>query len=155
MNKSTCPSDSSTSPRDYVFLERDALIDRIRMVKEGLPAQMLATLANDMHVSRKCLCDWLGIQSTTAARKAATKGALSQNESERTLGAARLLGQVQWIFAESGEPAGFDVGRWLGEWLEQPNPALGGHTPGEFMDTGDGRALISRLVSQMQSGAYA
>jgi putative toxin-antitoxin system antitoxin component (TIGR02293 family) len=155
MNKNTSPSASSTSSRDYVFLERVTPIDRIRLVKEGLPAQMLTTLANDMHVSRKCLCRWLGIQSTTAKRKAARMKVLSHDESERTLGAARLLGQLQWIAAESGAPAGFDLGRWLGEWLEQPNAALGGHSPGEFMDTGDGRDLISGLLRQMQSGAYS
>ena len=41
------------------------------------------------------------------------------------------------------------------QWLEEINPALGGKAPGEFLDTADGRELVSRLIAQMQSGAYA
>lgn len=62
---------------------------------------------------------------------------------------------MQKIVAESGTPDGFDAARWTADWLEEPNPALGGRPPGEFMDTADGRALVSGLVAQMQSGAYA
>jgi uncharacterized protein (DUF2384 family) len=65
---------------------------------------------------------------------------------------------VAQIVAESGEfseSAGFDVARWTAEWLEEPNAALGGKSPGDFMDTADGRGLVSGLVAQMQSGAYA
>jgi uncharacterized protein (DUF2384 family) len=79
---------------------------------------------------------------------------LSQDESERALGIARLIGLVEKIVGESGEPAGFDAARWTAAWLERPNNALGGKTPGDFMDTADGRALVAGLVAQMQSGAY-
>jgi hypothetical protein len=34
-------------------------------------------------------------------------------------------------------------------------PALDGKAPGELMDTVDGRALVSDLLAQQQSGAYA
>ncbi len=33
--------------------------------------------------------------------------------------------------------------------------ALDGKTPGDFMDTANGRTLVAGLVAQMQSGAYA
>jgi len=130
-------------------------VDRIGIVKQGLPARLLVTLANDMHVPRERLYGWLGIARTTANRKVKEGEVLSQDESERALGITRLIGQVQQIVAESGEPQGFDAARWTANWLEEPNDALGGRTPGEFMDTADGRALVSGLVAQMQSGAYA
>jgi len=130
-------------------------VDRIGMVKEGLPARLLTTLASDMHVPRERLYGWLGIARTTANRKVKGGELLSQDESERALGIARLVGQVQKIVAESGAPDGFDAARWTADWLEEPNPALGGRSPGEYMDTADGRALVSGLVAQMQSGAYA
>ena len=59
------------------------------------------------------------------------------------------------MVAQSGDPAGFDPDRWVGEWLERPLPALGGAAPGEFMDTMEGQYLVSRLLAQSQSGAYA
>ncbi len=131
------------------------LVERIGMVKAGLPAKLLATLANDMHVPRERLYGWLGIARTTANRKVKDDEVLSQDESERALGITSLVGQVQKIVSESGTPEGFDAARWTADWLEEANDALGGLAPGEFMDTSDGRALVSGLVAQMQSGAYA
>jgi uncharacterized protein (DUF2384 family) len=108
-----------------------------------------------MSVPRERLYVWLGIPRTTANRKLNKGETLSQDESERALGMARLVGEVQRIVVESGEPEGFDAARWTADWLEEANAALGGYRPGEFMDTADGRALVSGLVAQMQSAAYA
>lgn len=130
-------------------------VERIGMVRQGLPAQMLTTLASDMQLPRERLFAWLGIARATANRKIKAGARLSQDESERTLGLARLIGHVEHIVAESGEPAGFDAALWTAQWLAEPNPALGGTPPGEFLDTADGRALVAGLVAQMQSGAYA
>jgi putative toxin-antitoxin system antitoxin component (TIGR02293 family) len=139
----------------YEVMETLSRLDRIDIVKEGLPARILATLANDMRVPRERLYGWIGIARTTANRKVTRRERLSQDESERALGIARLVGEVQTIVAESGEPQGFDAARWTASWLEEANDALGGRAPGEFMDTADGRSLVSGLVAQMQSGAYA
>jgi putative toxin-antitoxin system antitoxin component (TIGR02293 family) len=130
-------------------------VDRIGIVKAGLPAKLLTALANDMHVTREQVYRWLGIARATANRKVKAGNALSQDESERALGLARLIGQVEKIVAESGEAEGFYAAQWTAQWLEKPNRALGGKPPGEFMDTADGRALVAGLVAQMQSGAYA
>src|SRR3954463_439137 len=78
------------------------LVERIGMVKAGLPARLLTTLANDMHVPRERLYGWLGIARTTANRKVKDDEVLSQDESERALGITRLVGQVQKIVSESG-----------------------------------------------------
>lgn len=141
--------------RTYVGYYDASNVDRIGIVKAGLPARLLTTLADDMHVTRERLYRWLGIARATANRKVKADELLSQDESERVLGIARLVGLVEKIVAESGKPAGFDAARWTAKWLEWPNNALGGKTPGDFMDTADGRALVAGLVAQMQSGAYA
>jgi putative toxin-antitoxin system antitoxin component (TIGR02293 family) len=139
----------------YAMFEGLSQLDRINVVKEGLPARLLSTLAGDMAVPRETLYEWVGIPRSTANRKVKTDDTLSRDESERTLGIARLVGQVQTIVAESGQPEGFDAARWTADWLREPNNALGGRPPGEFMDTADGRALVAGLIAQMQSGAYA
>ncbi len=141
--------------RSYLVLYDASSVDRIGIVKSGLPARLLATLADDMHVTRELLYHWLGIARATANRKIKADEVLSQDESERALGIARLVGLVEKIVAESGDPANFDAARWTAGWLEEPNHALGGKPPGDFMDTADGRNLVSGLVAQMQSGAYA
>lgn len=141
--------------RTYLGYHDASNVDRIGIVKAGLPARLLTTLADDMHVPRERLYRWIGIARATANRKVKADEVLSQDESERALGIARLVGLVEKIVAESGEPAGFIAARWTASWLEQPNNALGGKAPGDFMDTADGRELVAGLVAQMQSGAYA
>lgn len=141
--------------RTYSLFYDVGPVDRIGIVKEGLPARLLTGLADDMAVPRERLYGWLGIARATANRKVRSDDVLSQDESERALGVARLVGQVEKIVAESGRPAGFDAAKWTAQWLERPNNALGGQSPGEFLDTADGRALVAGLVGQMQSGAYA
>ena len=66
-----------------------------------------------------------------------------------------LVSQVQRIVEESGNPLGFNALDWTMRWLEDPHPALGGRTPSYYMDRPDGRSMISALIAQMQSGAYA
>jgi uncharacterized protein (DUF2384 family) len=68
---------------------------------------------------------------------------------------AKLVGQLEAIVEESGEPEGFDAAAWMSRWLREPVPALGGARPIELMDTMEGQALVSAVLSQIQSGAYA
>lgn len=74
---------------------------------------------------------------------------------ESTLRFERLLEQVNLIIAQSGNRTGFDGRRWLTEWLELPLPALDGAKPAEYMATEAGAELVLRILSQLQSGAYA
>lgn len=83
---------------------------------------------------------------------------LAPEAAERTLGFARLVGQVEQIVCESGDPDAapdFDAAGWVADFLARPHPALGGRRPGDLMDTADGRGVVGDLVAQMQSGAYA
>lgn len=144
-----------TGEQTYLVLYGFNRVDRIGVVRQGLPARLLTTLANDMDIPRERLYAWLGIARATANRKVKDDRVLNQDESERALGIARLVGQVEKIVGESGQAEAFDAARWTAQWLDEPNAALGGKPPGAFMDTADGRALVSGLVAQMQSGAYA
>jgi len=141
--------------RSYAALYDAGHVDRIGIVRAGLPAKLLTTLAEDMQVSRERLYGWLGVARATVNRKVQAGDLLNQDESERALGIVRLVGKVEKVVAESGDPAGFNAALWTAQWLQQPNKALGGKEPGEFMDTADGRALVASLIAQMQAGSYA
>lgn len=56
---------------------------------------------------------------------------------------------------ESGNLEGFDASAWLSAWMSAPVPALNGARPLDLMDTMTGQELVSQVLSQMQSGAYA
>jgi putative toxin-antitoxin system antitoxin component (TIGR02293 family) len=133
---------------------RDAM-ERVRLVKAGVPAQLLVVLAQDMAISKEKLYATIGVARATADRKIRQQTLLSADESERALGIARLVGQVDQIVRESGTAEGFAPARWTAAWLDRPHPALGGARPATLMDTAEGRGIVSDLVAQMQSGAYA
>jgi putative toxin-antitoxin system antitoxin component (TIGR02293 family) len=130
-------------------------LDRIALIRRRVPAAYVVTLTRSMQISRERLYRTLGLARATMDRKIQRRQRLSQEEGERILTVARLIGQADHMVQESGDPTGFDAPRWTAEWLEHPHPALGGRTPGELLDTADGRALVSDLLAQQQSGAYA
>ena len=80
---------------------------------------------------------------------------LSPAENERVLGLGRLLRQLRTMVQESGNLEGFDASAWLSVWISTPVPALGDVRPLDLMDTMTGQALVSQMIAQMQSGAYA
>jgi putative toxin-antitoxin system antitoxin component (TIGR02293 family) len=125
------------------------------MVKEGVPASLLVLISEDMAISKDKLYTTIGLARATVNRKLREQQMLSQDESERVLGIARLVGQVSTMVKESGRPEGFSAAKWVAMWLDQPQPALGGKRPAELMDTADGRGIVSDLIARMQSGAYA
>ena len=136
-------------------LYRVDAIERVELVKQGVPADLLVLIAEDMAIPKDKLYATIGLARATVNRKLREQQVLSQDESERVLGIARLVGQVDTMVRESGNPAGFDAAKWVAAWLDRPQPALGGKRPGELMDTADGRSIVSDLVARMQSGAYA
>lgn len=128
---------------------------RMDLVRHGMPAQAVAALADALDMSRDELTRELALPRATVERKLRDGGHLGQAESERVLGVVHLIAQVRRIVEESGDPTGFDAARWVADWLQTPAPALGGQPPIAYMDTAEGRAVVSHLVAQMQSGAYA
>ncbi len=70
------------------------------------------------------------------------------------LALASLIGHVQSIAVESGDPTNFDAIRWTAGFLENRNPALGFRKPIEYLNTIEGRAMVAQLIEQQQSGAY-
>jgi putative toxin-antitoxin system antitoxin component (TIGR02293 family) len=135
-------------------LYKSSLLDRIDLVKHGIPARSLTELSERMALSKEKLYQTIGVAKATMTRKIKKAQVLDKDESERALGMAVLLGQVESMVAESGNPRGFNAATWVADWLDRPQPALGGRRPGQLMDTADGRVLVSDLLSRMQSGAY-
>ena len=147
----------SKKRRYQIFAGADARV-QIDTVRSGIPAQFLSALSADMNVSKEQLFDWTNIARATANRKIAANAALSVEESERAFSVAKLIGQVATMVGEPHNTDGaatFDAASWTAQWLGEPNNALGGVAPGEYLDTAEGRALIAQLLAQMQSGAYA
>jgi putative toxin-antitoxin system antitoxin component (TIGR02293 family) len=139
----------------YVQFFRASPIERIGIIKHGLLASEAKQILGDLTVTQAVAMRALNIAPATMNRKAKGEDRLPPAESERVLGVARLVGQVQAIVEESGNPQGFDAAAWTSRWLSEPVAALGGVRPLDLMDTMEGQNLVSNTLAQVQSGAYA
>jgi len=136
-------------------LFRTSVVDRVNIVKDGIPALYVNVLTECMGIPKDKFYRTIGLMRPTVDRKVRASKLLNQDESERVMGIARLVGQAQSLVQDSGGSEGFNAARWVAGWLDRPLAALGGKRPGEFMDTSDGRTLVADLLAQQQSGAYA
>jgi len=138
-----------------IDLYRATGFERVRLIHEGVPATNLELIARKMAIPKERLYQTLSLHRSSVDRKIRNNDVLSPEQSERVIGLERLIGQVAVMVEQSGNPEGFDPDRWVGDWLERPNPALDGAKPVDFMDTMEGREIVSTLLAQSHSGAYA
>ena len=143
--------------KSFAFVEvyRASPIDRIEAIKAGVSARTLKKFILELKVDQKLIFDALSLKTATVNKKAAEDKSLSADESERVVGLAKLVGQLESMLEESGELDGFEATSWLSDWIRQPLPALGGGKPIDLLDTMEGQALVSRSLAQIQSGAFA
>lgn len=140
-----------------VFLEAYSAspTKKIEEIKRGIPAERIKDLAMHMDLPQTILIDYLGLARSSVNYKANTKKMLAKDESELVLGVESLIGQVETMVEESGDPTGFDPAKWVADWIKSPNPVLGGKTPSSFMDTVEGQKLVANILAMAQTGAYA
>ncbi len=58
------------------------------------------------------------------------------------------------IEAQEDAPLGFDMDAWLQDWLQRPQPALGGRKPAELLSTEAGIESVRRALGSTLSGSY-
>jgi uncharacterized protein (DUF2384 family) len=149
------PSSRQTIVAEDLHIYRIDPQARIAVIRQGIPASTVGKLSSRMGMSKEFLLSSLGLSRATISRKEKDATVLSKDESERVLGVETLIGMVQSMVEESGDPTGFDAARWVSDWLSKPLPALAGATPASYMDTFEGQKLVAELLSMSQSGAYA
>ena len=139
-------------------LYQTTAVDRIDLIRNGVNAADFKAFVSRLDIQQEKVFTMLDIATATVNRKASRNESLSREDSEKVVGMAKLIGQVEAMLEESGDPElmkDFDAARWLTHWMEEPIPALGGASPAEYMDTIEGQEMISRLLATMQTGAYA
>jgi len=129
-------------------------LERISWIKKGIPAVEAKRLFVDLPIGQGVAFKALNLPIATVNKKAKQGETLSREESERVVGFARLVGQLEAIIQESGDPTGFDARAWMARWLTEPLPAFGGVRPVDLIDTMEGQGLVSSALAMLQSGAY-
>lgn len=135
-------------------LHPDDLMSRISIIRTGLPVKVVEIMSVDMDVSKRSICDLLGVTRTTVSRRVRDRKPLSTAATERAVFIAGLVKLVEDMVPETIVANGFDAAKWVAGWLDQPQPGLTGKAPRYFLDTAEGRSVVRRLLGSMGSGAY-
>lgn len=99
----------SQHERFFVDAYQAPPINLAETVKLGIPAKVIAQLAEHMRIPPKRLTDTLGLSPASVQRKVAQGQSLTTPESSRVLGLVRMIGQVQLMVHESGAREPFDA----------------------------------------------
>jgi putative toxin-antitoxin system antitoxin component (TIGR02293 family) len=143
----------------YATIAAQSPSENSEVVRRGVPAEFVRRLADDLAIDQSMLTDHMGIARSTFSRKLKNAEALSNGDGAIALGVARIIGEVDRILRESGDPEqmgeSFHVAEWTGQWLKQPVMALGNRRPLDYLDNAFGQETVLQLIRQMQSGAFA
>ena len=128
----------------------------IEVERHGIDSIFLKDLSKYMDVPAVRIFDIVGIPKATAEKKVAAKELIAGAGGQAALGLARLLAIAKGIVENStaAEAKDFDVAKWLGHWIERPQPALGGRTPADLIGTPTGLDMVTRVLGAIESGAY-
>lgn len=138
----------------FVEAFNESPTQQIDTIRAGLPVERLVTIGKAMKAKPGYIAKLLDIPSSNITRWSSTKKKLNAVASERVLGVERLIGQVQSMVENFGNPEGFDAAQWFRQWSETPNPALNNREPSDFLDTVTGQQYVSNLLRAMVDGAY-
>lgn len=142
---------------DYARRLADATpLELVEIERRGVTGSFVKTLARHLGMPAVRMFTVLRVPKATAEKKAAEGGTLNGRAGQCAIGMARLLGIAQNHVASStaAEAATFDAAKWLGRWLEHPQPSLGGRKPADLLDTPTGHDVVARLLGSIASGAY-
>lgn len=131
-------------------------LERVEIERRGVPGAFIKDFSKALGVPAIRVFKILGVPKATAEKKAAGGQLVKGSGGQAAVGMIRLLGIAEELVANStAEGArGFDTTKWLGTWIERPQPALGGRKPSELLDTPTGLDVVARLLGSLESSAY-
>lgn len=136
-------------------IRRATPMELVEIERSGVGGRLLKDMAQEMDIPTSRFFNMIGVPKATAEKKAATNEVIAGAGGQAAIGMVRLLGIAQSIVDSStADVRDFDVAKWLGQWIERPQPALGGKRPAELLDTPTGVEVVSRLLGAVESGAY-
>ena len=131
-----------TLPRYRDMLRTAPLTQRVEIERNGVPCQVVQSLIEAVGISNSDFQRYVRIPKATFVKKMKVKAPFAGTAGLSVLGLMELINKVEtMLVAEHGyaEARDFDVEKWVGRWIQRPQPALGGLMPAELMGTPSGR----------------
>jgi putative toxin-antitoxin system antitoxin component (TIGR02293 family) len=125
----------------------DTDADLVEQIRSGLPATVVARLADALGVPQQTLLQVARIAPATfARRRRSASERLSREESDRIYRIAAAYRDALRLFEDDTDGAR--------GWLNTPARALGGETPFARLETEAGAAEVRDLVGRLEHGVY-
>jgi putative toxin-antitoxin system antitoxin component (TIGR02293 family) len=159
---------TATSGLALAYKRNQGIDAYLKQVHEATPAQMveierqgvagtfITDLSKRMELPSSRVFAMLRIPPATAARKSVAGAMVDGRAGLAAIGMIKLLG-IAWDIVQdstAAEAKNFDTVKWLGQWIERPQPALGGRKPADYLDTPTGVEIVSKLLGAIRSGVY-
>jgi len=122
-------------------------MERIQVIREGLPYDSLDFISSQLNVSVKTALAIVGMPQTTYNKKKNDHSLLDQRNSELILLIIELIQYGQEVFNQEKEK--------YQRWLKKPNSSLGGQTPESMLDTTSGIEEVRKCLSRIEYGIMA
>jgi putative toxin-antitoxin system antitoxin component (TIGR02293 family) len=116
-------------------------------ILEGFSATAVNEAAADFGLSGAEIAKKIGVSRSTLHRKLASKGRLTEHESDALARYTALLTHATDVFAGSKEAAR--------NWLTTPQIGLGGAIPLDFARTSFGYQEVDDLLGRIDYGVYS
>ena len=128
----------------------------VEIERSGVPGIFIKDLSRRMDIPSSRIFKILGVPKATAEKKVASGQLIAGSGGQAAIGVAKLIAIAKSIAANStaGEAKMFDAAKWLGQWIERPQPSLAGRKPADLLDTPTGIEVVARLLGASESGAY-
>lgn len=142
-------ADGASGPHSFVSLLGLQTFDwqhLLAAVNRGLPYRVLDHLRENAALPEETILNWIQVSARTADRRK-QQGRFDQEESDRLLRAARILGKALELFEGNREHAV--------EWLLSEQPAFAGKTPIEVGQTDLGAREVENLLGRLEHGVYS
>ena len=117
----------------------------IDLVRRGLPAAAVDSIAKAVGLSQAELCQLLATSERTLIRRK-KDGRLSTDESAKVLRVARVVHRASAIFESRAKAL---------DWLKSTNRALGSASPLSLLDTDLGAESVLDTLGRIEHGIFA
>lgn len=143
------------------------LLDQIRQVdswtlfkaiEEGVPATTVLVVAKALGYPSLEILRMLGLSESTFRHKVEIGAPLPEVSGHRAVALLRVIARLGQLLADSGDKellSHFDLESWIGAWLKEPLPELGGATPATLLRNPEGCRVVERLLDEMRGGLVA
>jgi putative toxin-antitoxin system antitoxin component (TIGR02293 family) len=120
--------------------------DLADLIRKGLPASSVRTLAVKLSLGNAALLKKLGIPQRTMTRRLSERSRLTPAESDRAVRFARLYAHTVAMIGDEERAV---------QWLLTSNRALGGETPLDRLDTDVGAREVEDVAGRIAYGVYS